>query len=292
MLLNREALQKFYVNMSDAFTTGLGTAESQYQKIAMVVASTTATNVYPFLGTLPSMRKWAGERVIRNLKAHSYAIENETFETTIAVKRNDLEDGQSGMYEPMFSDLGHQAGVHPNQLTFGLLKKAHETICYDGKYFFDANHPVGETSVSNIMGDGSADPWYLMCASRPVKPLIFQKRRDYSLTRKDAPTDSNVFMRDELLYGVDCRVAVGLGLWQCAIRCTSALNETTYAEARAAMRAFKNDEGTPLALTPDLLVVPQTHEGAARALLLGQLGEGGKTNTWIGSAELLVSPWL
>ena len=75
-----------------------------------------------------------------------------------------------------------------------------------------ADHPVGGASVSNTFApEENAEataPWYLLCTTRPVKPLIFQKRRDYALKRKDAPTDDNVFMRDEYLYGVDARVRV------------------------------------------------------------------------------------
>ena len=122
MDINRAILEQFYFSVSAAFMDGLGTAESQYEKIAMTVPSSTKENVYPWLGTLPSMQKWAGDRIIRNLKAHKYSIENEKFEMTIAVKRDDIEDDQVGIYGPMFRDMGAQAGLHPNQLVFGALK--------------------------------------------------------------------------------------------------------------------------------------------------------------------------
>ena len=294
MDINRSTLEQFYFGVSAAFMGGLGTAESQYEKIAMIVPSSTRENVYPWLGTLPSMRKWAGERIIRNLKAHKYSIENEMFEMTIAVKRDDIEDDQVGIYGPMFRDMGAQAGLHPNQLVFGQLKKGHESQCYDGQYFFDTDHPVAGSSVSNSLSpsSGAVSAWYLMCTTRPVKPLIFQKRREYDLKRKDAPNDDNVFMRDEYLYGVDARVNVGFGLWQCAIRSTKALTNESYAEARAAMMAFTNDNGDPLGLVPDLLVVPPTHDGAAREVVISALTTGGDTNEWAGTAHLLVSPWL
>lgn len=296
MDINRSTLEQFYFGVSAAFADGLGTAESQYEKIAMTVPSSTRENVYPWLGNLPSMKKWVGDRVIRNLKAHKYSIENEKFESTIAVRRDDIEDDQVGVYGPMFRDLGAQAGLHPNQLVFGLLRQGHESLCYDGQYFFDADHPVGGASVSNTFAPeeaaGAVAPWYLLCTTRPVKPLIFQKRRDYALKRKDAPTDDNVFMRDEYLYGVDARVSVGFGLWQCAIRSTKPLDNGSYAEARAAMMGFVNDNGDPLGLVPDMLLVPPTHESAARRVVVTALTTGGATNEWAGTASLLVSPWL
>lgn len=292
MLLNRSALDAFDFSVFAAFARGLATADSQYKKIAMVVPSSNAANVYPWLGALPSMRQWVGERIVRNLKVQKYTIENEKFELTIAVQRDHLEDDQWGIYEPMFEDMAAECGRHPNRLIFAALQKGHESVCYDGHSFFAEDHPVGDKSVSNNLGNGSATPWYLMCTARPVKPMIFQVRRDYQVIPKDQLTDDHAFMRDEFLYGVDARVNVGYGLWQCAIRSTEPLHYDSYADARAAMRAFTNEEGDPLGLAPDMLVVPTSLEAAARNIIVSPFGLGGRTNPWAGSAELLVSPWL
>ena len=64
MDINRAILEQFYFSVSAAFMDGLGTAESQYEKIAMTVPSSTKENVYPWLGTLPSMQKWAQTRLV------------------------------------------------------------------------------------------------------------------------------------------------------------------------------------------------------------------------------------
>ena len=292
MIINSATLSQFFIAMSAAFKNGFDTAESQYEQIAMTVPSSTSANAYPWLGALPSMREWIGDRVIGNLKTHKYTIENKGFETTVSVARNDIEDDQLGIYTPMFADLGAQAKIHANRLVFGALQQGHEMPCYDGQYFFDADHPVCDKSVSNSLGDDSAAPWYLLCTKRPVKPVIFQKRREYILTALDAISDINVFMRGEYVYGVDARVNVGYGLWQCAVRSTSALDADSYAAARAAMRGFTNDNGDPLGIVPDLLVVPSTHEAAGLRLVKNQLAAGGGNNEWYNSAELLVSPWL
>ena len=292
MDINSSTLAKFNIGISAAFAGGLGKAPSQYKKIAMTIPSTTAQNTYPWLGTLPSLREWIGDRVIRNLAAHDYSIKNKKFESTVAVNRDDLEDDQVGIYGPMFDGLGKEAGVHPDRLIFGLLKKGHQERCFDGQYFFDTDHPVGKTSVANSFGDDSAPAWYLMCTKAPVMPLIFQTRRAYNLVRLDKDTDENVFMRGEYLYGVDARVNAGFGLWQCAIRCTSELTGDTYAQARAMMAEFKDDNGDPLGLVPDMLVVPGTLESAALGVLSMQLVKGGESNRWYNTAELLVSPWL
>ena len=88
----------------------------------------------------------------------------------------------------------------------------------DGQNFFDTAHPVGDgvtlpiTSVANTDG-GSGAAWFLLDTSRAVRPFIWQLRQPYQLVRKDQPSDDNVFMNKEYIYGTDARCNVGVGLW-------------------------------------------------------------------------------
>lgn len=58
--------------------------------------------------------------------------------------------------------------------------------------------------------------WYLLDLSRPLKPFVMQIVKDYDFVALESPTDENVFMRKEFLYGVDCMDNAGYGLWQLA----------------------------------------------------------------------------
>ena len=294
MIINRQNLEALFTAFNAAFREGLGTAESQYERISMTVPSSTSANVYPWLGKLPAMREWLGDRVIENLSLHDYRIKNVAFEQTVAVRADDIDDDNYGVYKPLFQDLGAQASIHPNQLVFGTLASGHENPCFDGQPFFSEAHPSPAGAASNLLKPKSdpGAPWFLLCTRRPVLPIIFQRRKPYTLQRMDRPDDPNVFMRKEFLYGVDARVATGYGLWQTAVRSTEPLNAENYAKARALMASYRNEAGTPLGLVPNLLVAPPTLESAARKVLVAALGEGGATNEWAGSAELLVSPWL
>lgn len=80
---------------------------------------------------------------------------------------------------------------------------------------FDSDHPVKGSSVSNMQA-GSQPAWFLIDTSRSIKPFIFQERSPYELTNLVNPTDENVFMRDEYLYGVRARANAGFGIWQLA----------------------------------------------------------------------------
>lgn len=294
MILNKANIQSLFVGFNMAFQSGLGTAESQYEKISMTIPSSTSENVYPWLGKLAGMREWLGDRQINNLEAHQYSIRNRKFETTVAVRRDDIEDDNYGIYNAMFADLGSQASIHPNQLVFKALADGITAKCYDGGPFFSTGHKVGKAAFSNLLAPAkdAGEAWYLLNTARPIRPLIFQKRRPYELTRMDRADDENVFMRGEFLYGVDARVNVGYGLWQLAIRSTEPLNAESYAKACALMASYKDENGVPLGLMPNLLVAPHSLEAACRKLLAVEFGEGGATNPWKGSAEFLITPWL
>lgn len=297
MLLNSTSLRSLYTGFNSAFQSGFSGVATQYGRVALTVPSTTRTNEYGWLGQFPRVREWIGDRVIQNLETHSYAIRNRSFELTVGVERDDIEDDNIGLYGPMFTELGRSAATFPDELVWPLLKAGFASKCYDGQYFFDSDHPVlDETgtaqSVSNT-GGGSGTPWFFMDVSRGIKPLIFQSRKAFSdLIRKDKETDDNVFDAKKFVYGTDGRCNVGFGFWQLAYGSKQTLDAASYAAARAALMGMKGDYGKPLGIMPNLLVVPPVLESAGRKILNSELGSGGETNEWKGTAELLVVPWL
>jgi phage major head subunit gpT-like protein len=75
--------------------------------------------------------------------------------------------------------MGQAAAVHPDELVFALLAAGFATACFDGQYFFDSDHPVGAGTCQQHRRRVGAG-WYLLDTSRPLRPIIFQKRRDYA----------------------------------------------------------------------------------------------------------------
>ncbi|WP_206051150.1 Mu-like prophage major head subunit gpT family protein [Neorhizobium sp. T7_12] len=123
-----------------------------------------------------------------------------------------------------------------------------------------------------------------------VRPFIFQERRPPNLVRKDGEQDDNVFLRKEYIYGVDSRGAAGFGLRQLAWGSKQTLDAAHYEAARVAMQSLTGEEGRSLGVKPNLLVVPPSLEGQARALLTSPTLANGETNKWFGTAEVLVTP--
>lgn len=296
MIINPGALRAAFTGFSSAFQGGFAGVQPQWRRVAMLAPSSTRMTQYGWLGQLPRIREWLGDRVIQNLDTHAYTIVNKPWELTIGVDRDDFEDDNLGIYTPLFGEMGRATAVFPDELVYALLKAGFTTLCYDGQYFFDTDHPVldengVQQSVSNS-GGGAGAGWYLLDVSRPIMPLIFQQRRAFDFVRMDAPTDEVVFTQKKLRYGVDGRSNVGFGLWQLAYGSKQTLDAAAYAAARAAMLGRKGDYGRPLGVMPNLLVVPPSLEGAAREILMNERDASGATNEWRNTAELLVVPWL
>lgn len=291
MNVNQAALTGMSKSFQAIFMETFGQVTPDYPKIATVVPSATRETDYGWLGSYPMLKEWVGDRTIHALKAGQYTIRNKTFEAAVEVKREDVEDDNIGVYGPLVEQLSRNAALHPEMLIFALLKAGFATTCFDGQYFFDSDHPVGDASVSNT-GGGAGTPWYLLCTKQALKPLLFQSRRTPQLVAQDRADDENAFMRNSYRYGVDYRGNVGFGLWQLAYGSKQALDATQYAAGRAAMMSLTNDAGVPLGIKPDLMVVPPTLESAATALLKVQTLANGAGNPWYGTCDVLVSPWL
>lgn len=296
MLVNAANLDSLRVGFKTSFQNGLSQASSMHARVATVVPASTKEQKYGWLGKIPNVREWIGPRAVQNLQQHDYSIKEKALELTLAVDKDDIETDNLGIYTPLFTEMGMSTGAQWDLMVFAQLKAGFSTNCYDGQFFFDTDHPVldengSATSVVNTDGGGGTN-WFLLDVSRALKPILLQKRKDFQFTSLDAPTDQNVFMNKEFMYGSDARANTGFGFWQMAWGSKQTLNSANYAIARAALGGMKGDYGRPLGLTPNLLVVPPSLESAGRQLLNSEYGTGGVTNEWKGTAELLVCPWL
>lgn len=296
LIINRATLDAIYTSFSTIFNNAFSGVETTYGRVAMTVPSTTRSNDYRWLGKLKGMRKWVGDRVINSLAVDGYKVTNEPFENTIGVDRDDIEDDQLGIYNPMVADFGQTAAELPDELVWALLSGGFSTACFDGQNFFDTDHPVldangQEQSVSNFQG-GAGTAWYLLDISRAIKPLIFQDRKKAKFVSMDKEDDENVFFRKQFIYGVDMRCAVGFGLWQLAYASKQDLTTANYAAARAAMMEMKGDNGRPLRVRPSLLVVPPSLENKALTVLKAENDANGATNVYRNTAELHVEQLL
>jgi len=298
-----EILKALTAAFRKEFADGLKHREPSWNKVAMLIPSTTRTNTYGWLGAFPQMREWVGERSIKKMATQVMAIENKLFESTVSIPRADIEDDQVGIYRPIMKQAGVAAAELPDNLVWALLGKGKTTLCYDGQNFFDTDHVwyanEDGTGTPTTMGnlttgtDNDAPNWYVIDATNVVMPLIYQERTRPEFEEKFDPSKSDkVFLEDLYLYGIRARGNAGFGLWQLAHMAEKTkLNKEALAKVVATMKTIKTDGGKTLAIRPSLLVVPPALEETARELL-EQTIQNGTTNIWAGRLSLHVEPLL
>ncbi|NMZ73399.1 hypothetical protein HBO32_09840 [Pseudomonas nitroreducens] len=295
MIINQANLRNLFIGYRAAFQNAFAGVTPDFDQFVMTVQSVNSVEQYGWLGNSTAFREWLGDRVIQNLALHDYSIKNKSFENTVGVNRESIEDDSYGLFTPLMAQLGQDAAMHPATLVYALLAAGFSQKCYDGQYYFDTDHPVtvggGEVSVSNFQG-GTGTPWYLLDTTRIMKPVILQKRKNYNFVSMDAEKDENVFMRKEYVYGVDARLNVGYGLWQLAYASKQDLTADNFNAAYAAMQGMKGDQGKTLGIRPKLLVVPPSLRSQALEVVKADRTATGATNINRDVVDVLVTPWL
>ncbi len=300
-LVTPAILNALFTAFKSEFEQGKSEAAPQFNKIASVIKSTSASNTYGWLGKFPSLAKWIGDRNIQSMKSQAYTITNDDYESTVGVDRNDIEDDNLGVYSPIFKEMGNAAAIHPDEMIFPLLAAGFTTLCYDGQNYFDVDHPVYPNadgtgvavSTANMAEDVAyeGEAWYVLDTSKALKPLIFQERKKPNLLAMTKMDDEAVFTRKEYRYGVDCRDAAGFGFWQLAFANKRALTPDNLWDSIEKMRSFKADGGRKLGIKPTMLVVPASMEKLATRMLEREM-ELNSSNELKGRVELLVADYL
>ena len=150
MMITPQNLRGIYVGFNTIFNKALGDYKPLYPEIATVTPSTTDTETYAWLGDIPGMREWIGEREIQNLTASEYTIKNKSYEATIGIDRDVIEDDRIRLWSSKISALAQNAAKNPDKLIFRLLAEGFTSKCFDGKPFFSDAHKTGGKTVSNM----------------------------------------------------------------------------------------------------------------------------------------------
>ncbi|HDS1152676.1 TPA: Mu-like prophage major head subunit gpT family protein [Pluralibacter gergoviae] len=290
-----EILHALTTSLSAAFTKGLAGVTPQYLRIATEVPSSSASNTYGWLSDLPEIKEWIGERQLAVLSQQGYTVTNRTWESSIRVKRETIEDDQLGQFSIIASGFGRKIGVFPDTLAFKLLSKGFSSLCFDGQYFFDTDHPMAGGTYSNIVGDIATDtgePWFLIDESQVLKPILFQNRRPFKFVSLDDLDNPHTLLNNEFIYGVDGRCNVGFGFWQTAVGSRAPLTTANYEKAVDLLLGMVRDDGEPLGINPTTLVVGRKNRAAAKKIIDAMLVDGGDSNIYYKDVDIVNSPFI
>jgi len=135
-----------YTNLRAVYLQSFEAAQNaeQWQRLVMEVPSTTLTETYEWLGSVPKMSEWVDERKVGDLSEENFSLTNKHFEATVAVDRNALDDNRLGMILPRVRQLGEEAARYPRELVLDVIKNGTTLTGYDGKALFASDHAGGD----------------------------------------------------------------------------------------------------------------------------------------------------
>ena len=157
MIFNEQTAQRVInaltTSLKKVFDAAFEAASSEWDQVAMEVPSSGASNTYAWIDKFPKLRKWIGDKVVKQLSAHAYTIINDDFEATVEIDRNDIEDDNLGIYKPQTQMAGESSKQWADELVFTTLTNGFDEKCYDGKTFYATNHEVGEGKNKKLVSN-------------------------------------------------------------------------------------------------------------------------------------------
>jgi len=295
MQINKANLDFLFQQWDQRFQEAFQTQRTYWDRYATLMPSGSTQTVHSWIEQQGGLVEYAGARTVDNIIARDYTLRNKKFQKTIGLDVDRIADDTYGVFSTSVDALGTQAALWPDDVMTPMVEAGTSTVCWDGQYFFDTDHPVdiddaskgtysnnlvgasydfatdpegayekGCQALAEIVGadgrthdtvpdlimvaprnrrkmlklinaemvkDGNAgvsnvfkgdidglvntrlttdpDAVYLMKASGPIKPFLWQLRMAPDLVAKNAPTDDNVFFDDQVLYGTKGRGAGG-----------------------------------------------------------------------------------
>jgi phage major head subunit gpT-like protein len=297
MFVNKAAVAEVFKGFQTIFNQSIEALPVYWKNIAGEIQSSGASEDYKWLEGVPMPREWKGPRQVVGLSGKHYEVYNTTFEDTIGISVDDIEDDKLGMHKPRVQELAEFAGgYHIDALVFAALAAAFTAAGPDGAAFISAAHPRnGLANQSNLIGSGSSDPWFVIDATHAIKPINYQNRAWDGLVNKTQVNDDNVFLDNQALFGTRARRAVAYGRWQYVVGCKTPLNTTNFALAIDAPLSFTDVNGTPMPSTENknkILVIHPSLVSAARVLIDSEHDSVGASNPFYKMMPYITVPWL
>jgi len=298
MFLNYENIQALFRGFKATFEGALNSGQDVlWPEIAQQVDSNTGAEDYGWIGEAASLREWIGPRQAKSLAAFDYSIKNKDFEGTVVLKKSQIQDNILAGAKAQSGNLGTAARIWPDEILFALLELGEASLCYDGQFFFDTDHPTGiaGTATSNHISHGgalTAHPWYLFDTTKQVKPMIWQLRETPQFVSQTALDSDTVFLNREYLFGVEARGNAGFGLWQCAQKNEGALDSTNVRAGISAMNALTNEVGHSLRINPNIIMVGLSNQFTAVEVVTRIYNDAAFTPNPLQRLRVVVNPLL
>ncbi len=106
------------------------------KSLAMTVPSSGPSETYGWLGDLPEVKEWIGDKELGDLESYSFEIKNRNWTTGIRIDRNEIEDAKVDVILPRVRAMPQAIRDHYADLIAELIENGITGLAYDGQAFF------------------------------------------------------------------------------------------------------------------------------------------------------------
>lgn len=154
-LLSRDKLEAAYVTYSTIFDMMIANTPVIYPRIATVMNGVGPVTSFKWLGSVPVMVPWDGERQIDKLRAEQHELRTKWYANGIELDYDDMAEDRLGVVRPRIEQL---ASMGPRKIDAMVIDYYVNGFAgtlglgYDGQYLFDTDH-----TYSTAAGQASQD---------------------------------------------------------------------------------------------------------------------------------------
>lgn len=166
-LLNRAQLEAAYVTYSTIFDSQLVNTPVIYPQITTVMPDVGPVTEFKWLGEVPTMTEWDGQRKINKLMAEGHTLRTRWYANGIELDYEDYAEDKLGLVRPRIEGLARMGPRKIDSLAVDYYIAGFAGtlgLCYDGQYLVDSDHTfstkAGETTQSNVQAGALGSTTY------------------------------------------------------------------------------------------------------------------------------------
>jgi len=149
-LLDRAKLEAAYITFSTIFDMALSNTPAIYPDIATVMTGVGPVTQFNWLGDVPVMTKWIGQRTINRLRAEKHKLETEWFANGIELDYDDVAEDKLGIVRPRIEQMASMGPRKLDAMTIDMYVNGFGGtlgLAYDGQFLIDTDHTADGAGV-------------------------------------------------------------------------------------------------------------------------------------------------
>lgn len=149
-LLDRSKLEAAYITFSTIFDMALTTTAVIYPEIATVIPDAGPINQFKWLGDVPVMQEWVGDRVINRLRAETHELRTKWFSNGIELDYDDVGEDRLGIVSPRIRQLARMGPKKIDAVVVDMYNNGFAGtlgLTYDGQFLWDSDHTADGAGV-------------------------------------------------------------------------------------------------------------------------------------------------